>query len=411
MKRPVMEPRMEQIAINATYMRGGTSRALIFKQSELPSGQQARDAIFLAATGSPDPNGRQLDGMGGGLSSLSKIAIVGPPSRPDADIDYTFGQVAIDAPVVQYKGNCGNISAAIGPYAVDEGMVAAADGQASVRIHNTNTGKIIVSQFAVKHGRAAVEGDFELEGVAGSAAPVRLAFQQPGGAATGRLLPTGKLRELLEVPGLGPIEVSMVDLANPVVFAAAAAFGLRGTELPAELEAHPTLLAQCESLRVAAALAMGLVDKEETARSFMKNLPQVCLLAPAQDSPTLDGGVLDGASVHIVARMISAGQPHRAIPLTGGMCLAAALRIEGSVAAGLAAPAGKAGQDLLIGHPSGRLRVAARVNLESGLPQVEETVVYRTARRLMEGRVLVPASRLPAELSALPLNTQEAAHG
>jgi 2-methylaconitate cis-trans-isomerase PrpF len=404
---------MDQIAIDAVYMRGGTSRALIFRESDLPASQPARDAIFLAATGSPDPNGRQLNGMGGGLSSLSKIAIVGPSTRADADVDYTFGQVAIDAPVVQYKGNCGNISSAIGPYAVDEGMVAAADGRATVRIHNTNTGKIIVAQFEVRGGRAAVDGDFVLEGVAGSAAPVRLAFQHPGGAATGRLLPTGRVRDHLDVPSLGPIEVSMVDLANPVVFVAAAAFGLRGTELPAELEAQPGLLARCEELRVAAALAMGLVDKEETARSAMKNLPQVCLLAPAQDSPMLDGSTLAAGSVHITARVFSAGQPHRAIPLTGGMCLAGAMRIPGSVAAQLATLGPDPDADLLIGHPSGRLRVAARVGREDGLPLVEEAVVYRSARRLMEGRVLVPASRLAAGSMPAPATaaSDAQAHG
>jgi 2-methylaconitate cis-trans-isomerase PrpF len=212
-------------------------------------------------------------------------------------------------------------------------------------------------------------------------------------------LPTGHVREHLDVPGLGPVEVSMVDLANPVVFVAAAAFGLRGTELPADLEAHPGLLERCESLRVAAALAMGLVDKEETARTVMKNLPQVCLLSSAQDSLTLDGSTLAAGSVHITARMLSAGQPHRAIPLTGGMCLAGAMRIPGSVAAQLAALAADASADLLIGHPSGRLRVAARVSQNDGLPEVEEAVVYRSARRLMEGRVLVPASRMPARLA------------
>src|SRR5437870_1172829 len=202
-------------------MRGGTSKAIMFLQRDLPRDRSQWDRIFASAMGSPDPNGRQLDGMGGGLSSLSKVCVIGPPTHPDADVDYTFAQVEIRNGSVDYSGNCGNMSSAVGPFAVDEGLVKSDGTEAVVRIHNTNTHKIIVSRFALENGRAAVDGDFVLPGVGGTGAPVRLDFLDPGGAGTGTLLPTGKVVDELTVVSLGRIAVSMVDAANPCVFVAA----------------------------------------------------------------------------------------------------------------------------------------------------------------------------------------------
>ena len=376
---------MPQTAIRAVYMRGGTSRAIMFRAQDLPADPKQRDAIFALAIGSPDPGKRQLDGLGGGISSLSKVAVIGKPSRPDADVDYTFGQVAVDAPIVQYKANCGNISSAVGPFAVDEGLVEASGDTATVRIHNTNTSKIIVARFALDGGKAAVDGDFVLQGVAGTGSPIRLAFLDPGGAGTGKLLPTGNARDVLDVPGLGKIEVSFVDAANPVVFVAAKDLGLQGTELPADLEADAAMIARFEEIRVASAVRMGIVKTPEEARTKVRNMPQVGVLStpvPASD-------------VHITVRSISAGQPHRASPLTGAMCLASAMRIPGTIAAQLARLPEDPDADLMIGHPSGTLPVAARIT-GGTTPHVEEAVVYRTARRLMEGSVLVPTRRLLA---------------
>jgi 2-methylaconitate cis-trans-isomerase PrpF len=380
---------MTQQAIRAVYMRGGTSRAIVFRDEDLPKDRRLRDAIFAVAIGSPDPGRRQLDGMGGGISSLSKIAVVGPPSRPDADVDYTFVQMVPESTVAQYKGNCGNISSAIGPFAVDEGLVAASGATATVRVHNTNTGKIIVETFALDGGKAAVDGDFVLQGVAGTGAPIRLAFLLPGGAGTGKLLPTGNTRDTLDVPGLGRAEVSLVDAANPVVFIAAATLGLEGTEMPDALERHPTALKACEELRVVAALAIGVAKTEDEARTRVRNIPQVGILSRPRE----------GDEAHIVARMISTGQPHRATPLTGAMCLAAAMRLPGTLAAELARLPADPLADLVIRHPTGKLPVAARVTGGAD-PVVEETIVYRTARRLMEGAVLVPGSRVREIASA-----------
>ncbi|NML44440.1 PrpF family protein [Ramlibacter sp. G-1-2-2] len=370
-----------QVSFPTVYMRGGTSRALFFKVSDLPAERAAWDAIFCAALGTPDPHGRQLDGMGGGISSLSKIAIIGPSTRADADIDYTFAQVPIGSTVVQYKGNCGNISSAVGPFAVDEGLVPVEGDAATVRIHNTNTGKVIVSKFPLAGGRAAVDGDFVLTGVAGAGAPVRLSFLEPGGAVTGKLLPTGMRKEMLELEGFPSVEVSVVDAANPVVMLRADAIGLHGGEKPSELDANQRVLEHCEAIRRAAAVRIGIARDLADARERVRSLPQVALLSP----PAVQG-------CHLRVRVMSTGQPHRATPLTGGMCVATALQLQGTVADAVGLR--PQGEDVAIEHPSGTLHVAAKLEQREGEPFVAETAVYRTARRLMEGSVFVPVSKI-----------------
>src|SRR5882672_11092633 len=224
---------MPQKKLPAVFMRGGTSKAIIFHARDLPKSRAEWDAIFLSAIGSPDPSMRQLDGMGGGVSSLSKVCVIGPPTHPQADVDYTFAQVLIDKARVDYNSNCGNMSSAIGPFAVDEGLVAKPrGGEAVVRIHNTNTNKIIVSRFGMDGEEAAVSGDMALDGVAGTGAAIRLEFMEPGGAKTGKLLPTGKPADMLEVEGLGRVAASMIDAANPCVLVPAEAIGTTATELP-----------------------------------------------------------------------------------------------------------------------------------------------------------------------------------
>ena len=376
---------MQQVRIPAAFMRGGTSKGLFFRSDVLPAAQAEWDPIFLAAIGSPDPNGRQLDGMGGGISSLSKVVVVGPASRPDADLDYTFGQVSVTAALVDYRSNCGNLTSAVGPFAVDEGLVPAVDGEMALRLHNTNSGKIVLSSFPVSGERAEVDGDAELAGVAGHGAAIRLAFQDPGGAATGRLLPTGRPLDRLEVPGLGTIESSLVDATTAAVFVSAADLGITGTELPAALEAQPVLLERLAAVRRQAARAMGLPDDAES-------VPKVGFVAPPVAAQTLAGATLPAEAMDLNARMISMGQPHRALPLTGAMCLAVAARIAGTLVHEAAGKATSPG-DLRVAHPSGLVALDARVRQNGGWV-AEEVTVLRTARRLMEGHVLVPASRL-----------------
>lgn len=372
-------------------MRGGTSNALMFHEGDLPNDRAGRDRIFLAALGSPDPNGRQLDGMGGGISSLSKVCVVGPPSHPEADVDYTFAQVSVREPLVDYSGNCGNMSSAIGPFAVDEGIVQASGSEAIVRIHNTNTHKLILARFALEDGKAAVDGDFVLPGVAGSGAPIRLEFLAPGGAATGQLLPTGSVIDKLEVEGIGEIEASMVDAANPCVFVAADALGLSGIEMPGQIESDAGLMRRFEAIRVAASLRMGIAaTASEAARK--PGIPKIAIVTGPRDAITLAGESISANASDITIRMISIGQPHRAVPLTGAMCLAVAARLPGSIAARVARMSNHQDAPLRIAQPSGLTVVASEVRRKDDEWFAEHATVYRTARRLMEGYVWIRAS-------------------
>jgi 2-methylaconitate cis-trans-isomerase PrpF len=379
-----------QRRIRAVFVRGGTSRALIFHRRDLPEDRVAWDPVFLAALGSPDPGGRQLDGLGGGISSLSKVAVVGPPTRPDTDVDYTFGQVEVTRAAVDYRGNCGNISSAIGPFAIDETLVPAREPETVVRIHNTNTRKLIHARVPVEAGEAAVRGDFTLDGVPGTGARIALDFLDPGGAGTGRLLPTGRPQETLDVPGLGRITASLVDATNPMVFVRAKDLGLDATERPEDLDGRPGLPARLEAIRAAAAVRMGLVRTPEDAGRTSPAVPKVAVVAPPAGYRTLAGTPVEPHAVDLVARVVSMGKVHRAFALTAAMCLAVAARIPGTVAHEASALADAAG-DVRIGHPSGVLPVAAAVARGlDGIPVAQTVTVYRTARRLMEGFVLVP---------------------
>ncbi len=374
-------------------MRGGTSKAIIFLQSDLPEDRAEWDDIFLAAIGSPDPNKRQLNGMGGGISSLSKVCIVGPSYRDDADVDYTFAQVSVDRDNVGYAANCGNMSSAIGPFAVDEGLVAAADDEALVRIYNTNTGKIIHSRFAMDGDTAAVDGDFELKGVAGTGAPVRLEFRSPGGAATGRLLPTGNVIDEITVEGLGAVEASLIDAANPVVFVEAKALGLTGTEAPADLDARAELMGWLEDIRAQATVMMGIAKTTKDASENYPSSPYVGMVAPPQDATTLAGETIKADDGDLTARIISSGNTHRALPLTGALCCATAVRIEGTLNhrhARARAEGGAEGDDIRLMQPSGIVPVVCTVSNGPEGWVVEQAGVYRTQRRLFEGRVLIP---------------------
>ncbi len=387
---------MRQLRLRAVFMRGGTSKALMLRASDLPAGRELWPPIFLGAIGSPDPNGRQLDGMGGGISSLSKVCVIGPPTHAGADVDYTFAQVSVKDAAVDFSGNCGNMSSAVGPFAVEEGMAAAGGAEAVVRIHNTNTRKLIVARFALDEGRAAVDGDFRLPGVAGSGAPVRLDFMEPGGAGTGKLLPTGNSTDVLDVAldGGRGVEASMVDAANPCVFVEAKALGASGVEMPEELEANGELLRRLEAIRIAASLRMGIAKTSEAA-ARIPSIPKVAMVAPARASRTLAGESLGADDADLTVRMISIGQPHRAVPLTGAMCLAVAARIAGTVVSRIARRAAAPDEAVRIAQPSGLTVVGAAVRREGDRWMAERATVYRTARRLMDGFVYVRASALP----------------
>ncbi|MDQ2735207.1 MAG: 2-methylaconitate cis-trans isomerase PrpF family protein [Pseudomonadota bacterium] len=370
----------------AAFIRGGTSKAIVFHARDLPQGRAEREMIFLAAMGSPDRYGRQLNGMGGGISSLSKICIIGPPTLPGADVDYTFVQVQIREARCDYSGNCGNMSSAIGPFAVDEGLVESPAGStARIRIHNTNTRKIIEASFPVKGGRSVEVGDLEIPGVEGQGAPVRLDFVEPGGASTGRLLPTGNVVDILTLADGRRIEASMVDAANACLFVDAAALGLRGTELPDELESNASVLACLHELRLLGSVAMGIAPTIEAAAAIPM-IPLIGFVAPPQTSTTLVGRTIGADACDLVVRMISNGQPHRALPLTGSLCTAVAARIDGTLAH---RQTHRGEGPIRLAMPSGVLTVDATVSREAAGWRAERGSFYRTTRRLFDGFVYI----------------------
>lgn len=376
--------------IPAVFMRGGTSKGLFFHARDLPAEPGAREAIFLAALGSPDGYGRQLDGMGGGLSSLSKAVVIGPPTRDDADLDYLFAQVAVEEPLVDYGGTCGNLASAVGVFAVEEGLVAAEGEFASVRIHAVNTGKIILARVPLRGGAVRTEGDFAIPGVSGLGSPIRLDFVDAGGTRTGLLLPTGSPAGMLDAGPAGVLAASLIDVANPCVFVAAGEVGLTGAELPAAIDANPAVCARLEAIRAAAGVRMGFGATPEDVSRRSQSSPKVAIVAPPQDMPTLDGAGVGACEMDVSVRMISMGKTHRAVPLTGALCVAAAARIPGTVvhAAMTAAPED---DEVRIGTASGILPAAAILSVRAGGVWVERASAYRTARRLMEGRIIVPA--------------------
>lgn len=372
-------------AIRCVFMRGGTSRALMFRVQDLPSRREDWAPIFLQAMGSPDTNGRQLDGMGGGISSLSKVCVIGPPSRHDADVDYTFAQIGVETSSVDYGGNCGNMSSAIGPFAVEEGLVGAPlNGQAQVRIHNTNTGKIIVATFLMQGARAAVKGNLAIDGVTGTGAPIRLEFRDLAGSRTGALLPSGAAQEKLYTLSGRTVHASLVDAGNPCAFVLAEDLGLEGTETPESLDADKALMQELEHLRRQASMRMKIAP-DDAAAAKSRAVPFIGVVAPPRDWRTRSGAHRHAHEADIAVRMLSSGNPHRAIPVTSALCVAVASRTPGTVVAACTqAPDGP----LRIAHSSGTIMVEAQIDEATG--EVRHASVYRTARRLFQGEVLVP---------------------
>ncbi|KAJ5155448.1 hypothetical protein N7492_008251 [Penicillium capsulatum] len=370
----------KQHSLPAAYYRGGTSRAVFFKQEDLPRDRKHWDPILRGVIGSPDPYGRQLDGLGGGISSLSKVCVVGPSTHRDADIDYTFVSLGIKNTNVDYSSNCGNMISAVGPFAVDSRLfpVRDASASASVRIHNTNTGKIIHSSFPVVDGEAASSGAFSIDGVAGTAARIKLDFIHPAGSVTGTLLPTGNATDIID-----DIPATCIDAANPCVFVRAQDLNVDGNLSPDEITSHPDLLAQLDSIRRQAGVKMGL---SETPSGVPGSVPKICLVSVPSVSDARDVEQKQtSADVDLLARALSVGQPHKAVPITVALALAAAARVSGSTVAGIVE-----GKELIddagitIGHASGNLLVGANFDADGTLASA---TVFRTARRLFEGKI------------------------
>lgn len=378
---------MSQHFIPAVFYRGGTSKGVFFNAKVLPQDHETVSAMLVAALGSPDPYGRQLDGMGGGISSLSKAVIIGPPTHPDADVDYTFIQIAVDQPVADWTNNCGNLSSAVGHFAVDEGLVEAKDGEVLVRIHQTNTKKLIHSRFQVKHGKAETQGDYLIAGVATPGSRIRLDFLDPDGAVTGKLLPTGNVVDTIELGEGGRFDVSIVDATSLIAYLDVAALGLRGVESPDEIEAKPGVMDKLEALRRRVGVLLGL---GATPEAIGLQTPRIAMVFAPVAFKALDGETIAPDRYDIGTRMISMQRAHKAIPGTGGLNLGVATQIAGTIPNRLSKPANAAGE-VRVANPSGLVSVGAVVRQMDGVWTAESAVLFRTARRLMQGEVAIPA--------------------
>jgi probable AcnD-accessory protein PrpF len=355
---------------------------------------KARDALLLRVIGSPDPYGKQTDGMGGATSSTSKVVIISPPSVPDHDIDYLYGQVPIDGDFIDWSGNCGNLSSAVGPFAIANGMVDPArvprDGICAVRIWQANIGKTIIAQVPMANGEVQETGDFELDGVTFPAAEIALEFLDPAdaGDGSGAMFPTGNPVDELEVPGMGTVKVTMINAGVPVVFVAAAALGYDGTELQSLINDDRPMLAKLEAIRAAGAVRMGLIpDIDEAAKRPLT--PKVAFVAPPKDYVSSSGRQVHAADIDLLARAISMGKLHHAMMGTASVAIATAAAVPGTLV-NIAAGGGTRGV-LRFGHPSGTLRVGADVKSVDGRWIATKAIMSRSARVLMEGAVRVPA--------------------
>ena len=389
-----------QIRIQATYMRGGTSKGVFFKLDDLPEAARvpgpARDALLMRVIGSPDPYGKQIDGMGGATSSTSKTVILSKSSRPDHDVDYLFGQVAIDSAFVDWSGNCGNLSAAVGPFAISNGLVdparVPADGIATVRIWQANIGKTIIAHVPMAGGAVQETGDFELDGVTFPAAEVQLEFMDPADDDDGgAMFPTGNLVDDLDVPGVGTFKATLINAGIPTIFLEAEALGYTGTELQGAINEDAKALARFETIRAYGALRMGLI-KDVAEATKRQHTPKVAFVAPPQAYTASSGKAIAAGDIDLLVRAMSMGKLHHAMMGTAAVAIGTAAAIPGTLV-NLAAGGGER-HAVRFGHPSGTLRVGAEAVQVDGQWIVKKAMMSRSARVLMEGWVRVPGDVL-----------------
>ena len=383
-----MHPEME--TIRCYLVRGGTSKAVFLMAHDLPGDPRGRDAVIRAIFGRPDV--RQIDGLGGADVLTSKLAIIAPPSRADADVDYTFAQVSFDTDVVDFNSNCGNISSAVGPFAIDTGLVRPEDPLTTVRIHQTNTGKLLVAEVPVQRGKAAVEGGLHIDGVPGTGAKITLDFSDMAGSLTGRLLPTGSVTDKIALADGREFDVSVVDVAIPVVFIAAAELGIGGAETPQEIEGNSELMDTLEEIRGTVAQRIGLVATWKEAVGKSPYTPFIAMISSPASYRTFTGMDIEAGDVDLVSRLVFMQRMHKTYPGTGTVCTGIAAKLPGSVVWN-ALPETARDEGLLhIGHPAGIIPVEAEVAGGAGAVTIRRAAIYRTARMIMEGRVYVRKS-------------------
>lgn len=387
-----------QIKVPATYIRGGTSKGVFFRLQDLPESARtpgkARDALLMRVIGSPDPYAKQIDGMGGATSSTSKTVIIAKSTRPDHDVDYLFGQVSIDSAFVDWSGNCGNLSSAVGPFSIAGGLIDASripeNGIATIRIWQANIGKTIIAHVPITNGQVQETGDFELDGVTFPAAEVQLEFMDPAAeedGAGGSMFPTGNLVDELDVPGIGVLKATMINAGIPTIFVEAEAIGYTGTELQEAINGDAKAMARFETIRAHGAVRMGLINHVDEAAK-RQHTPKVAFVARPKDYVSSSGKPVAAADIDLLVRAMSMGKLHHAMMGTAAVAIATAAAIPGTLVN--QAAGGGTRNAVRFGHPSGTLRVGAEASQENGEWVVKKAIMSRSARVLMEGFVRVP---------------------
>lgn len=380
------------VSIPCAIYRGGTSRGLLFLEQHLPCSRDVIAPILMRAFGSPDA--RQIDGVGGGTSLTSKALIVGPERTADADVHMLFAQVAVAAPTVDWGGNCGNMTAAVGPFAIESGLIPASDPLTIVRIKSLNTGTFVLAHVPVRDGRVCTEGDYVIAGVRGTAARIDLEWLEPGGTMTGRLLPTGKVRDEFVLSGGRRVDVSIVDAANPMVFCTAASLGLEGSELPAALESRATVMQLLEEIRSTAAEVLGIAGRD-VATKVSPGLPKVAFVAPPATYQNTAGETLAADTHDFQGRYLTMQTPHRAYAGGGAICTSVAALIPGTVVHECVCGSRRDPELVRIGHPAGIMDVRVKMRGSGVDAHVVSATVARTARRIMTGAIWVPENLVP----------------
>ncbi|WP_378953448.1 2-methylaconitate cis-trans isomerase PrpF family protein [Pelosinus sp. sgz500959] len=374
----------EYVKIPAVYMRGGTSKGAYLMVEDLPADPVSRDKVILTIYGSPDA--RQINGIGGADPLTSKVALIARSNRENIDVEYTFGYVGIKDAVVDYEGNCGNMSSGVGPFAIQQGLVAITEPITKVRIYNTNTKKVIEAEIPVKDGEVITEGDYAIDGVPGTGAKIVLNFLNSGGSKTGKLLPTGNVVDEIVLRDGKKVRVSLVDAANPSVFVKATDIGLSGVELPKDTETNPEILEMMEDIRTTAAVMMGLSPSKDAVGPAV---PKVAFVSAPQEYITINGITVNAIDIDLVARTKALGVMHKAYAVTGGICVSTAALIEGTVVNELVSEQAKASGTVRLGHPSGILDFEINLEKNEESWHLDKAGVSRTAKPIMDGHVYV----------------------
>lgn len=378
----------EAFTLPCSIIRGGTSKGIYFLESALPPAGELRDKILLAVFGSPDI--RQIDGLGGANSLTSKVCIIGPSLREDADVDYTFGQVSVDKAIIDWRGNCGNLTAGVGVFAIAQNLMKVTEGETTVRIYNTNTDKIIHATYKVRDGLVVSDGDYAIPGVPGTGDKILIDFFDPAGSITGKLLPTGNVKDIIDLGEQGKFTVSIVDAGNPVVYLIPEEIGLVGTELPVEVEGMPKVLKLIEDIRSVAAEMIGIVPDRAIATAKSPAYPKIGFVSAPRDYVNPEGVLIKAEEVDLVARLASMQKMHRAYMITGAISTGAAAQIPGTVVHDVISERAKNSNTLIIGNPYGPMEV---VITKEG-DEIRREAVYRTARKILDGSVYIPYSRI-----------------